>query len=130
MTLCCFFLCVFVSVSSLSSSWYGVGAENGSVACQGNLGFLLYSGIGIEADMNKAIMWLTNAAEANREDAQLLLGAVAYDEYAKLKGDTPSAANDDNPKLKTAKHYFERVVENGNKMVRPQTQTWIAYFVL
>jgi len=95
-----------------AANYLSQAAEQGNVAAQCRLGFMCFHGMGTKEDKSTGIMWLTNAAEAHYMDAQLMLGSIAYDEHA---ASVASGSGDAANKLKTAKHYFDKVLENGNK---------------
>ena len=53
----------------------------------------------------------------NEADAQLLLGSLAYDEHVRQQETSPPEAGSraEGKKLATARAYFDKVLENGNK---------------
>lgn len=102
-----------------AARWFSLSSEQGNVSAQARLGFMSYHGVGTARDEGAGLMWLSNAAEANQLDAQLLLGSIAFDEHERQQRDAPPApgSKEEGKKLQTAKAYFDKVLENANKHV-------------
>ena len=112
-----------------AARWFSLSSEQGNVSAQARLGFMSYHGVGTARDEGAGLMWLSNAAEANQLDAQLMLGSIAFDEHERQQRDAPPApgSKEEGKKLQTAKAYFDKVLENANKHVScTHTARWDA----
>ena len=58
--------------------FYKVGAENGSVKAQSNLGAMYQNGVGVKQDQVKALHWFKVAAQKGHKYSQGNLGIMYY----------------------------------------------------
>lgn len=70
---------------SIAASWYQKAAENGLDVAQWRLGEMYARGLGVEKDVNKALLWREKAAEQGRVLFQLIMAmSYNYGEIANL----------------------------------------------
>ena len=82
---------------------YKVGAERGHAVCLWQVGYMYYTGLGVDVvDYAQARPWIEKAAAQDHPNAVALLGVM----YQEGKGVTPS--------WRRAREYYERAIELGS----------------
>ena len=90
---------------------YKVGAEGGDAGSQWQVGFMYYSGLGVDVDYAQALPWIEKAAAQDYPEAVGQLGVI----YNGGKGVTPS--------WRRAREYLERAIELGDSVAVEDMQT-------
>lgn len=58
--------------------WFQVAAQGGSAIAQFNLGYLIYKGLGVDANREKALYWLKKASAQGHEKAKEFLREIEH----------------------------------------------------